>query len=274
MTLSIVIVSFNASADLARCLESLHAAPPAIPHDIVVVDNHSTDGSAALVRQRWPAVRVIEQATNAGFAAGTNVGIRASRGDLLLCLNSDTLVPRGAIDTLIDRLAAHPSAAAAGPRLVDASGRAELSFGPMISPVAELRQKTIGKLYDSHVGPIERWVERVTRREAYVDWVSGACLLVSRADAERVGLFDERYFLYSEDVDFCAALRAKGRHILFAPAAQITHLRGRSRASAPGRMNSAYRRSQIAFYEKHHPRWAPLLRRYLRLKGQLPEHLP
>ena len=104
-----------------------------------------------------------------------------------------------------------------------------------------------------------------------MDWVSGAALLVHRRDAEAAGLLDERFFLYTEDVDFCASLRARGRRILFTPASQITHLRGRSRASAPRAMNAAYRRSQIAFYEKHHPAWVPALRLYLRLKGQLPE---
>jgi GT2 family glycosyltransferase len=102
-----------------------------------------------------------------------------------------------------------------------------------------------------------------------VEWVSGACLLVHRRDAEAVGLLDERYFLYTEDVDFCAAIRARGRQILYAPAATVTHLRGRSRALARG-MDRAYRRSQIAFYEKHHPRWAPVLKAYLRLKRQFP----
>jgi len=271
MTLSIVIVSFNASADLVRCLESLHAAAPSTPHDIVVVDNASTDGGPEVVRRRWPSVQVVAQRTNIGFAAGTNAGIRATRGELLLLLNSDTIVPPGAIDTLIARLAAHPEAAVAGPRLVDADGRPELSFGPMISPLGELRQKIVGRLASRQAGPVERWVERKTKEEAFVDWVSGACLLVSRADAESVGLLDERYFLYTEDVDFCAALRARGRRILFTPAAQITHLRGRSRSTAPDRMNAAYRRSQIAFYEKHHPRWAPILRAYLRLKGELPD---
>ena len=101
--------------------------------------------------------------------------------------------------------------------------------------------------------------------------MSGACLLVRRADADAVGLLDERYFLYTEDVDFCAAIRARGRRILFTPAAQIVHLRGRSRQTAPGPSEQAYRRSQIAFYEKHHPRWAPWLRVYLRLKGRLPD---
>jgi hypothetical protein len=270
MTLSIIIVSFNASADLARCLESLAASPPVAPHDITVVDNASTDGSAALVRERWPAVQLIELEANVGFAAGTNTGIRATTGELLLLLNSDTVVPRGAIDALVARLAAQAVAAVVGPRLIDGSGRPEISFGPMISPLAELRQKVVGRLYDARVRPVERWIDRLTRRESFVDWVSGACLLVSRADAETVGLLDERYFLYTEDVDFCAALRARGRRILFTPAAQITHLRGRSRRTSEDRMNTAYRRSQIAFYEKHHPGWAPVLRTYLRLKGQLP----
>jgi len=270
MTLSIVIVSFNARADLERCLVSLHRAPPAIAHDITVVDNASTDGGVEALRARWPDVRTIVQDRNRGFAAGSNVGIRATHGDLVLLLNTDTLVPPGAIDTLASRLAAHPSAAVAGPRLIDEAGRPELSFGPMISPLAELRQKTLRALYSAGLAPVTAWVERATRQEQFVDWVSGACLLVARNEAEAVGLLDERYFLYTEDVDFCAAIRARGRRILFAPAAEVTHFRGRSRATAPTVMNAAYRRSQIAFYEKHHPRWAPVLRAYLRMKGDLP----
>jgi GT2 family glycosyltransferase len=267
MTLSIVIVSYNAREHLEHCLASLAAAPPAIPHDITIVDNASSDDSADAVRRRWPAVQLIAQQTNTGFAHANNIGIRATRGDLILLLNNDTIVPPGAIDRLCARLCAVPSAAVGGPRLVDASGRAELSFGPMISPLAELGQKTIRTLYAHEVAPVAAWVERATRHEHFVDWVSGACLLVERPAAEAVGLLDERYFLYTEDVDFCASIRARGRRVLFTPSAEITHLRGRSRATAPDGMQSAYRRSQLAFYEKHHPRWAPVLRAYLRLKG-------
>jgi GT2 family glycosyltransferase len=127
----------------------------------------------------------------------------------------------------------------------------------------------IGRLYERGWAA-DRWVQRATRREQFVDWVSGACLLVRRADAEAIGLLDERFFLYTEDVDFCASLRARGRSILFTPAAEITHVRGRSRASAPVAANAAYRRSHMAFYEKHHPRWARILRTYLRVKAQEP----
>jgi GT2 family glycosyltransferase len=271
--LSIVIVSYNARADLEACLDSLAAAPPAIPHEVVVVDNASTDGSAQAAASRAPRVRLIRQDRNAGFSAGNNAGIKATAGALILLLNSDTIVPAGAIDRLVERLRASPAAAAAGPRLVDGAGRAELSFGPMISPWAELKQKAIVGLHDRGFGPVSRWVERATAREQLVDWVSGAALLVHRRDADAAGLLDERFFLYTEDVDFCAALRARGRRILFTPAAQITHLRGRSRASAPRAMHAAYRRSQIAFYEKHHPRWVPALRLYLRLKGEEPQRM-
>jgi N-acetylglucosaminyl-diphospho-decaprenol L-rhamnosyltransferase len=270
-TLSIIIVSYNARKHLEDCLESITATPPSTPHDIIVVDNASPDDSVATVRRRWPHVRVIEQTTNVGFAAANNIGIRATRSELILLLNNDTVVPAGAIDALVVRLLARPDVAIAGPRLSDRDGRPELSFGRMISPFNELRQRTTLALYRRRVGWISRWIEQETDREQLVDWVSGACLLVRRADAEAVGLLDERYFLYTEDVDFCAAIRARGRHVLFSPAAHILHLGGRSRATVPAASSRAYRRSQIAFYEKHHPAWTPLLTAYLRLKGEFPK---
>jgi N-acetylglucosaminyl-diphospho-decaprenol L-rhamnosyltransferase len=257
--LSIVIVSFNARADLHACLLSLKKAPPSMDHEIIVVDNGSTDSSAEDAG-RMPEVRVMRMGRNAGFSAANNAGIKASRGDLLLLLNSDTLVPPGALDRLVERLVATDTAAIAGPRLVDAAGRPELSFGGMISPLNELRQKR----------RTPEWIEAETAREHFVDWVSGACLLVRRADAEAAGLLDERFFLYTEDVDFCHAVRKLGRKVLFTPAAEITHLRGRSRASQPEASRKAYRASQLAFYKKHHPIWAPLLTLYLRMRGQWP----
>ena len=268
--LSIVIVSFNTREVLKQCLEALAASPPATSHDITVVDNASQDGSLETVRASFPAVQAIAQAQNIGFAAANNAGIRASTGELVLLLNSDTVVPAGAIDRLIERLDAHPEAAVAGPRLVDGGGRMELSFGRMITPFAELRQKWTSRLYDRDWSFVVRRLDRAASREQYVDWVSGAVLLVYRRDLEAAGLLDERYFLYTEDVDLCAAIRARGRRVLFTPQATVVHLRGRSRATVPGAMNAAYRRSHLAFYEKHHPRWAPLLRVYLRLKRQLP----
>jgi GT2 family glycosyltransferase len=267
MDLSIVIVSYNARDDLARCLALLHEAPPAASHEIVVVDNSSNDGSPAAARE-WPDVKVIELDANRGFAYATNVGIKAGSGEYLLLLNSDALARGAAIDGLIQALRSHPDAAVAGPRLVDAGGRAELSFGRMISPWNEFRQKRLVRGHARGTPAASRRVEAMTRRAQWPDWVSGACLLVRRADAEAVGLLDERYFLYTEDVDFCAAIRTRGRRILFTPDVEVVHLGGRSAASAPAATRAAYHRSHLAFYGKHHPRLAPLLRLYRRLRGE------
>jgi N-acetylglucosaminyl-diphospho-decaprenol L-rhamnosyltransferase len=269
--LSIVTVTYNSRNQIDACLASLSSHPASITHELLVVDNDSPDGTAAAVRERWPDVRVLETGANLGFAAGCNAGIRQTSGEYVLLLNPDTLVPAGALDTLIAHLAARPDAAVVGPRLVDANGRAELSFGAMIGPVAELRQKLLIAGSDRGVRLARAYVDRLTRRSRDVDWVSGACLLVRRTDAEDVGLLDERYFMYTEDVDFCAAIRARRRRVLFKADTQVVHLRGHSVASVPRAVEAAYRRSQLAFYRKHHPAWLPLLRAYLTLRRRLPD---
>lgn len=265
--LDIIIVSYNTSADLQACLASLHAAPPELPHQICVVDNASSDGSAEAVRLHWPGVRVIPLDENAGFAAANNAAIRRTSSPLILLLNSDTVVPAGAVDRLIERLEA-TGATAAGPRLVNAAGEPEVSFGPMLSPLAEAVQRMRVRLAASAAPWARRYIARLVGQERMVDWVSGACLLVRRQAAEAAGRLDERYFMYEEDVDFCAALRSRGGRILFTPAAQIVHLRGRSFA-ATGRVASPlYDRSHVLFYEKHAPFWGPLLKAWLALRGR------
>ena len=268
--LSIIIVSFNTRPELEACLGSLVEHRARVSHEIVVVDNASSDGTTTALRERWPAVRLIEPGRNIGFAAANNLGIRASTSEFVLLLNSDTRVGAGSIDTLVDQLRRSPDVAAAGPRIVDANGRAELSFGRQIAPLSEARQKLLTRLHERGVGLANRRVERLTRTRCFPDWVSGACLLVRRRDAVAAGLLDERYFLYAEDVDFCAALRALGRRVAFVPEAEIVHLRGRARASRPIASEQAYRRAHLAFYAKHHPRWLPWLTLYLRVRGQLP----
>ena len=268
--LSIIIVTYNSMGHIDECLRSLVEHRPAVDHEIVVVDNASTDGTAAAIRARWNGVRVIDAGANLGFARANNLGIQQTFGELILLLNPDTSIPARAVDMLVGALETRPDVAIAGPRLVNADGHAELSFGRMLSPLAEVRQKALVR-GSERGGPIAMYVESMTRRERDVDWVSGACLLVRRTDAESVGLMDERYFMYAEDVDFCAAVRARGRRVLFYPAAEIVHIRGQSRATASAAAERAYRRSQVAFYEKHHPGWAPWLRWYLKIRRRLPD---
>jgi GT2 family glycosyltransferase len=192
----------------------------------------------------------------------------------VLLLNPDTIVRHGAIDRLIGSLRRDPGAAVAGPRIVDANGRAEVSFGAMTSPLAEWRQRALVRGNDLGVPGVVARVDRMTREPKAVDWVTGACLLIRRADLQAVGRLDERYFMYFEDVDLCTAVRARRRRVLFVPEAEIVHLRGRSAASAPGATRDAYRRSQIAFYRKHHPAWALVLSAFLKVRGQYPPPAP
>lgn len=265
--LDIIIVNFNTADDLRRCLASLRDAPPDRPHHICVVDNASSDGSQAMVRNEFPDVALVALETNVGFAAANNVGIRQTRAPLILLLNSDTVVPAGALDTLIARLEA-TGATAAGPRLVNGTGQPEISWGPMLSPVAEAWQAWRLRQADSAAPSARARVARWTTVERRVDWVTGACLLVRRDAAEAAGLLDERYFMYEEDVDFCAALRARGGTVLFVPSAEVVHLRGRSFAATGRTASPLYDASHLAFYDKHLPQWAPFLKTWLAIRGR------
>ena len=266
--LDIIIVNSNTRADLTACLRTLTTAPPARPHAITVVDNGSTDGSVDAVRSEFKAVLVIVLGRNAGFAAANNAGIRATSLPLVLLLNSDTLVPPNALDTLCEQLETS-GATAAGPRLIDADGRPEISWGPMLSPWAEWIQARRMAAARSPLPQARRRVDELTSVERRVDWVSGACLLVRRDAAVTAGLLDERYFMYEEDVDFCAALRKDGGAILFTPASTVIHLRGRSLTATPGARSAHYDASHLAFYAKHNPGWVPFLRAWKKLRGRL-----
>src|SRR5687767_4458183 len=149
--LAIVIVSYNTRSELENCLQSLHDHPPRVPYEIVVVDNASRDGSVDAVRSRWPGVTVIALHSNVGFASANNAGIRATKSELVLLLNSDTVVPEGAIDRLIGALRELPGASIVGPKIVDGEGHSELSYGRMMTPLAELRQKRLVR----HASPLK-----------------------------------------------------------------------------------------------------------------------
>jgi N-acetylglucosaminyl-diphospho-decaprenol L-rhamnosyltransferase len=264
--LTIVIVAFNARDELAGTLASLTTLPPSTAHEIVVVDNASTDGVPELVRSRFSTVRLVEAGANLGFARANNLAIRQSTSELVLLLNPDTIVPAGAIDQLVARLDSQPDVAVVGPRIVDANGRAELSWGHRVTPWSERSRKALVQRDQGGESGASAVIDRETRTARDVAWLTGACLLARRLDAEAVGLLDERYFLYMEDVDFCDAVRARGRRIRFEPSVEVVHLRGRSGLASGGAAERAWHASHLAYYRKHLPLWAPLLWAYQRLR--------
>ena len=266
-SLAIIVVTYNSATEIGPCLDSLVGHTEPFPTTITVVDNASSDGTAGMVRARWPGVQVIESPTNAGFSRANNLGIRATGGDYVLLLNPDTVAPPGAIQTLVRGLAAHPDAAIAGARLLSEHGFPELSWGDPIGPWNELKRKVFSTLYHRKIRSIVRKVDQLSRQAREVSWVSGACMVIRRPDLEAVGLLDERFFMYTEDVDLCIAMTKRGRTVLYVAGAELLHYRGRSAARNPA-TERLYRRSQLAYYEKHLPHWAGLLRTYLKLTGK------
>lgn len=266
--LAIIIVTFNSAEEIDGCLQSLVGHTDPFPTTITVVDNASRDGTADHIRRRWPTVSVIEAGANLGFARANNLGIRATQSEFVLLMNPDTVAPPAAIQTLVRGLASHPDAAIAGPRLLNDSGFPELSWGVRVTPWTELRQMVFSRLYHRKVRRYVRQIDKVSRQAREVAWVSGACMLIRRPDLEAVGLLDERFFMYLEDVDLCLAMTRRGRTVLYVAGAEVVHYRGRSAPKNPD-LERQRQQSHVVYYEKNLPGWAPLLRTYLKATGKL-----
>lgn len=256
ITLSIVIVNWNTRDLLRTCLASLE--PEAMSSwDVWVVDNGSTDGSQQMLQTIFPGVHLIANVDNRGYAAANNQGIEASSGRYVLLLNSDTLVPTGAIARLLAFVDSRPGIGAASPRLLQVDGTPQ--------PYAFGHDPTLGYLLRRGFSravlrrALHDWTTDVPQR---VDWVSGACMLVRREVIDQVGLLDERFFMYFEDNDWCLRMRQHGWTVWYVPEVEITHLGGQSlgQNSAAQRI---YHRSLERFYSKHYSIAASLILRLL-----------
>jgi GT2 family glycosyltransferase len=246
--LSIVIVSYNTADLLRRCLLSLPAGVGGLAHEIIVVDNASTDGSAAMVAAEFPAVRLIAQRENAGFAAANNVGLARARGDWLGLLNPDTEVAPGALAEVVAWLRAHPAAGVAAPRLLNPDGSTQATGFRFPGPA----QVALDWFPVSPRLLTSRLNGRYPPRDApfRIDHPLGACFVVRRAAAEAVGLFDAGYFMYSEEVDWFRRLAAAGWQIWSLPAATVVHHGGASTRQQPARMFEELHRSRDRYLRR------------------------
>ena len=259
--LAVVVVSFEARETLLAGLGALRAHA-SLPFELVVVDNASTDGSADAVRARYPEALVIANGDNIGFARACNQGWRSARAPHVLFLNPDAEVTTGAVETLASLLESRPAVGAAGPRTRGSDGAIQVSTGPDLTPLAELRQRRLVRGVARREAHALAQAEALHAREHEPAWVSGSCLVARRAALEAVGGFDERFFLYEEDADLCRRLREAGWGIVFTPAAEVTHHLGRSMSKAPRRARLEYHRSHRLYYRKHN---GPLSRAVLRV---------
>ncbi len=229
---SAIVLNYNTREPLGECLRSLAANHTACDMEIIVVDNRSADGSADMVRRDFPHVEMVRMHANLGFAAGMNAGILRSTGDLLLLLNADTVLPPGSVDRLVSIVRELPQVGIAGPRLVDVEGGIQdtCQYFPLITPLRFWR--FLLRLMGAGTG-IARAACRKGRPES-VEWLHGACLLVRREMLEEVGLFDEGYFIYGEDMDLCFRARGRGWTVVYIPEVVVVHLGGRSAVQVLG----------------------------------------
>lgn len=259
LILSTIIVSWNTQAPLRDCLISIGNPAETIGTEIILVDNASTDNTVEMVARDFPQVKLICNPTNVGFGAANNRGIRASSGRYILFLNSDTIVPPGALTELVRFMDDHPRAAACSPRLARPDGNAQaFAFGGDPTP-GYLFARGWTRLFLHR--PLHDWETRIAQ---VVDWVSAACLMTRREALEQMRGFNEDFFMYFEDNDLCLRLRRAGWQIWYNPAVTITHLGGASVKQSTAR-SQWYETSLRHFYAKH---YSPLAR--LALEIMLP----
>lgn len=273
--LSVCLVNWNTRADLEQAITSLLAdadhwlrrAGSVV--EVIVVDNASTDGSAEMVRTRFPAVALVEAAENLGFARGYNLAASRAAGRHLLMLNPDTVVRPGALSALVEFLDSHPRAGAAGPRLVNPDGSLQYSCRRFPRPMAALFRNTpLGRLLPGNRFTrdylMAEWDHDTPRQ---VDWLSGAALCIRREAWEQVGGFDEAFFMYAEDIDWCLRAHQAGWEVWYVPHAVVVHRIGASSDQRPLAMVREFHRSMALFYRKHYARKWPWGLRWLPMVG-------
>jgi N-acetylglucosaminyl-diphospho-decaprenol L-rhamnosyltransferase len=247
---SIVIVSYNTVELLQICLRSI-AEHTKIPHEVIVVDNNSTDDSATRIEEDFPVVTVFRNETNLGFSKASNLGARSCHGDHVLFLNPDVEVKAGTVDVLVSWLENHEGTGIVGPRLVFPDGQFQLSAGNLPGLWQEWKDR---RLYGRMRAGDGRFHERVASRfrdAQAVGWVTGACLLIRRPLFEAVGGFDEKFFMYFEDKDLCKRAASMGAEVVFCPEAEaVHHLAGASMDDA-GALRRVYQTSHREYYRKH-----------------------
>jgi N-acetylglucosaminyl-diphospho-decaprenol L-rhamnosyltransferase len=248
MKLSIVIVNWNTRQLLAGCLESIYATAEDVELDVWVVDNASTDGSPSMVRQQFPQVSLIENPTNVGFARANNQAIERSQGRYVLLLNSDTKVLAGALKSLVIFLDEHPQAGAIGSKLLNGDGSLQPSCHPMMSPEREFWRLIFldNFIHLATYGP-DLWKSSKPRQ---VQVLKGACIMLRREVLDQVGLLDEAYFMFTEEVDLCYRLAQKGWQLWWVPEANIIHYGWASAGQAELEMFIQLYRSKIQFFRK------------------------
>ncbi len=253
---SVAIVSFRCEAMLRECLRSLREHPPSRPLEVRVVDNASGDGTAAMVEREFPEVILTRNTENVGFGVASNQALRAADTEYLLVLNPDTRVTEGALERLCALLDQRPEVGMVGARLERPDGSfdhaAKRGFPTPLGALAHFsgvgrRERAPRRLAQYRAGELGE------RESGAVDAINGAFMLIRRAALGQVGDFDERYWMYMEDLDLCYRFHRAGWLVWYEPAATVIHIKaGTSGRHRNLRLTYAFHRGMLRFYRDHY----------------------
>jgi len=243
-----VVVNLNAADLTIACVASIVADTSAGDAEVVVVDNGSRDDSVARIRKEFPDLLLVESAENVGYAGGANIGIAATRAPIVAVLNNDLTFAFGTARPLVERLETTPRLGATGPLIRNLDGSLYPSARCLPSVFVAVGHGLLGLWWQSN--PFTRRYRQLdidpnVGRE--VDWLSGSAIWLRREALDAIGGWDERYFMYMEDVDLCWRLRRAGWHIVYEPTAEIVHVQGATTAKHPYRMLVEHHRSAWRF---------------------------
>jgi N-acetylglucosaminyl-diphospho-decaprenol L-rhamnosyltransferase len=261
MDLSIIIVNWNVKGLLHQCLQTLTdwQAQPAhgdthYEAEIIVVDSASNDGSVEMVQQAFPRVKLIASDENLGYAAGNNIGAAQASGRYLLILNPDTQIIGDAPTQMLDYLDSHPQVGAVGPQLRYADGSPQSSRRRFPTLVTAFCESTLLHQWFPNNPSAQRYhmTDQSTDQTQPVDWVVGAAFMIRRTVWDQVGPFDEAYFMYFEELDWCRRCRQEGWEILYLPTAVVMHHEGKSSEQVVAERTIRFQRSKIRYFAKYH----------------------
>ncbi len=262
--LNIIIVSYNSLNYLRDCLDSINNYRPVKSFEITVVDNASSDGSAQVVREYYPQVKLIENDRNQGFAAANNMAIKCSDSEYILLINSDCRVYKNSIDRLLEFADANKDAGVTGPRIINSDGSVQFSCRKFPSFFDAGMHSILTNIVPDNPFSRRYKLADINRDEiSVVDWVSGSCMLIRRSSLNDSGLMDEKYFMYVEDTDLCYQMWKKGWKVYYFPESEILHHIGGSTKnnSLSGAVTSSIRmqKSVLYFFWKNYRKTAKVL---------------
>jgi GT2 family glycosyltransferase len=251
--LSIIIVNWNGCDITRQCLKSIYEQTKGIGFEIIVVDNGSTDLSCEMIRNEFPEVILIPNVDNRGFAAANNQGIKIAKGEFILLLNNDTIILDKAIKKTLSAAKANPQAGVMGCRVLNADKSLQSSYFRFPS----LLNLSLAALHLDSIFPKniffgrERYARAEWNKITEVDVLTGCFMMARRNAVEKIGLLDERFFMYAEETDWCLRFKRNGWKVLYVPVGEIIHLGGASSKNNKGPMTLQLKGSILLFFKKN-----------------------